>query len=78
MKHKSKKICKTSFTSKSTIVVSWLPTPLDQNWATANSIVLPPSTAKEKVWADGEENVITFSDFKYLFKGESCKTLNKK
>ena len=64
-------------TSKSTIVVSWLPTPLDQNWATANSIVRPPSTGKKKVWADGDENVTTLSVLIGLFKGESCRNVKQ-
>ena len=58
-------------TSKSTIVVSWLPMPLDQNCAIANSIVLPPTTGNEKFLVDGEANVATLSHFKGLFRGQS-------
>lgn len=63
-------------TSKSTRVASLLPIPLDQNWATANSIVWPPTTGKAKLLAAGEENVTTLSHLIGLCKGQSC-TLKK-
>lgn len=61
-------------TSKSTNVTSWLPMPLDQNWAMANSNVWPPSTGKVKLLREGDEKVTTLSHFTGLFKGQICKT----
>lgn len=63
-----------SFTSKSTLVVSWDPTPLDQNWAIASSIVRPPSTAKEKLLEEGEVNVATLSHLMGLCNGDIYKS----
>lgn len=52
--------------------------PLDQNWAIANSMVWPPSTANVKLLIEGDENVTTLSHFFGLFKGKTCKEEDNK
>jgi hypothetical protein len=62
-------------TSKSTQVGSWLAIPLDQNWATDNSKVKPPSTGKLKFFEAGEEKVTTPSHLIGRFSGQICHIL---
>jgi hypothetical protein len=58
-----------TFTLRSTLAVSWLPIPLDQNWAMTSSNVWPPTTLKVKFLAAGEEKVTTLLHFKGLCNG---------
>ena len=48
---------KNSSTSKSTLAVSWLPMPLDQNWEMTSSNVWLLTTLKEKLLAAEKENL---------------------
>lgn len=62
-------------TSKSTTVFSWLPIPLDQNWAMVNSSVWPPTTGMAKLLETGEENIAALSHLLGLRSGQICISL---
>lgn len=67
---------KNSITSKSTLAVSWLPMPLDQNWEMTSSNVWPLTTLKAKLLAAGEGKVTAASHFKGLCSGHSWDRIN--